>query len=143
MMQPTLMLAAFASLGTATPISLSEMLGMMDTMEHVPSNSTANTNNNTTAAQDENQSVARRDESKTSHELCDTIADLFNQGAEVNGTKTDTREARENQIKGYSWDGPVYDGEKGFIPNAEYFDDDPDKPDGPSIVPPGGAEYPH
>ena len=117
-------------------------------MENLQTNSTTqtthtNTTTTTSTNQNENQDFARRDETKASDELCDTVADLFSQGAEVNGTKTTSAEARKNQDKGYSWDGPVYDGENGFFPNADCFDDDPDKPDGPSINPPGGAEYPH
>lgn len=138
-MQPITVLVAFAAVGGSIPVSLSSLINRLtadDTTKlHANNNATATSNNS---------EIARRDcESKTSDQVCDTVAGLFNQGSEVNGTHVDTWEARENQDKGYSWDGPVYDGEKGFFPNEEYFDNDPDKPDGRSINPPGGAEYPH
>lgn len=80
---------------------------------------------------------------RPSEKICDGMADFLGQKAEVNGTTVSSAEARKNMNQGYSWDGPVYKGSNGIIPNEDWYSEKLDSPEGPSSVPPGGPEYPH
>ena len=116
------------------------------------------------AAEDDNESSTQRDglgllsrtmksfsntkrsptwRTRPSEKICDGMADFLGQKAEVNGTTVSSAEARKNMNQGYSWDGPVYKGRNGVIPNEDWYSEKLDSPEGPSSVPPGGPEYPH